>query len=214
MRTMWFLQTVRTLVHPQNVRKFSYFRRQYHDSDKKRPRTPDLVYFPQILRWIRTKIGFRMLRKSWDPEFSEGAFIYGSTQAICRITDIISQNDADDTLKKLVTPTLRRRLLLEMTVHLTDLQRQIIALKPTDIKLLIPLEVKLRNIHERKICLIALRALAVKWHRIQKVNRLAIIALQTEFIRDYTENYNSEWTVSAFDILECGLAGEAQSMQH
>lgn len=210
MRTMVLPQTLRCLIFPINVRKYSCFRRQYH---KKTLKTPDLVYFPQILRWIRTKIGFRILRSSWDPEFSEGAFIYGSTQAICRITEVISQNDADDTLKKLVTPTLRRRLLLEMTVHLSDLQRQIIYLKPDDIKLLIPLEVKLRNIHERKICLIALRALAVKWHAIQKANRLAIIALQSEFIRDYTDVYNSEWTVCAFDILECGLAGEPQSMQ-
>lgn len=207
---MKYIQASRTFVNVQNLRNFSSFQRCYHDSDKKRLKTPDLIYVPQVLRWIRTKIGFRMLRKSWDPEFSEGAFIYGSTQAICRITDIISSNDEDDTLKKLVTPSLRRRLMLEMAIHLTELQRKIIRLEPDDIKLLIPLEVRLRNVQERRICFIALRALAVKWHEIQKINRLAIIALQTEFIRDYTEPVNSEWTVNTFDILECGIAGEAQ----
>lgn len=176
-------------------------------------KTPDLVYVPQVMRWIRTKIGFRLLKRNWDPEFSEGAFIYGSTQAICRITQIISKNDKDDELKKLVTPNLRRRLLLEMSVHLSDIQRKIISLQPKDIKLLIPLEVKLRNIQDRKICLVALRALAVKWQKIQYANRLAIIALQTEFVRDYTDNKHSEWTLDIFDILECGIAGDPQKVK-
>lgn len=173
-------------------------------------KTPELIYIPQILRWIRTKIGFVILRKTWDPDFSEGAFIYGSTQAICKISQILSKNDPENELKKLVTPRLQRRLLLDISVHLSKLQKQLLRLEPADIKLLIPLEVKLKTIQDRKICLIMLRSLAVKWQKIQNANRLAIIALQTEFIRDYTDNRNSEWTVNVYDILECGLAGEAQ----
>lgn len=203
-----FTQAILRTNLKQNLTVFP--KRLLQNGKSKNLKTPELIYVPQIMRWIRTKIGFRLLKRTWDPDFSEGAFIYGSTQAICRISRIVADDDPEDELKKLVTPRLKRRLLLDIRIHLSDLQKQLLSLSPSDIKLLIPLEVRMRTVQERKICLIALRALAVKWQEIQKANRLAIVALQTEFVRDYTDANNSEWTVSVYDILECGLAGDAQ----
>lgn len=175
-------------------------------------RTPDLIYFPQVMRWVKTKIGFKVLKSTWDPEFSEGAFIYGSTRAICRITEAISTADKHDELKELVTPALRKKLHDEIQMKLSELQRKIIVLTPNDIKLLIPIEVRLSRMDKnQRLCSVALRSLSVKWQELNGGLRLAIIAIQTEFIRDYTEGLkDSQWTVRVFDILECGVVGEVR----
>lgn len=104
-------------------------------------KTPDLVYFPQVMRWVKTKIGFKVLQKAWDPEFSEGAFIYGSTRAICRITEAIGNEDKNNDLKHLVTPGLWKKLHRDIHANLSEIQKRIIVLQPEDIKLLIPIEV-------------------------------------------------------------------------
>lgn len=55
--------------------------RWHHQVSRRRlPKTPDLIYVPQIMKWLKNKLKFKLLKKSWDPDFTEGAFIYGSTR--------------------------------------------------------------------------------------------------------------------------------------
>nr|CAI5824485.1 unnamed protein product [Callosobruchus analis] len=185
-------------LHP-NFRKYN----------TKLPKTPDLIYIPHLLRWLKTKFQFKYLQKKWDPEFTEGAFIYGSTKAVCRITEIISENKPEE-LDDLLTTAARVKLKHDMRTRLTKVQRAIIRLKPEDIKILVPMTVSLSSDARQKDCKVSMRILALKW--IQQPNgvlRLVLVALQTEFLRNYNPGASQDWTISAFDILECAILSQA-----
>lgn len=162
---------------------------------------------PQILRWLKTKLKFKYLQKKWDPNFSEGAFIYGTTTAVCRITEIISRNKPEQ-LQNLLTEPAKEKLI-EDVKRLTPLQRKIIRTKPEDIKILVPLSVNLISDGVDKKCSVDLRILALKWFKITGSLRLVLVALQSEFFREYSKSSPSEWTISKFDILECVMLSEA-----
>lgn len=180
-------------------------RRCHHTARRKLPKTPDLIYVPQIMKWLKNKFKFKLLKSSWDPEFSEGAFIYGTTRAVCKITDIINKDKPQD-LENLLTFSAKIKLIDYMTTRLTKVQKEIITLKPEDIKILVPLHVALVQNGNKKNCRVAMRVLGLKWHEQSHTLKLVLVAIQTEFLRDYTHGHkNSEWTISAFDILECGM---------
>lgn len=171
------------------------------------PKTPELVYVPHLLRWLKTKLKFKYLQRKWDPDFSEGAFIYGTTTAICRITEIISKNRLEE-LDDLLTTSAKEKLV-DDAKRLTQLQRRIIRIKPEDIKILVPLSVNLIADGLEKKCAVDLRILALKWYEITGSLRLVLVALQSEFFREYSQRAPSEWTISKFDILECVMLSEA-----
>lgn len=178
-----------------------------YSSSSSVPKTPELIYVPHILRWLKTKLKFKYLQKKWDPDFSEGAFIYGTTTAICKITEIISKNKPDE-LNGLLTVTAKEKLV-EDAKRLTQLQKMIIRIKPEDIKILVPLSVNLIADGIERKCSVDLRILALKWYEITGSLRLVLVALQSEFFREYSQRAPSEWTISKFDILECVMLSEA-----
>ncbi|KAL1512763.1 hypothetical protein ABEB36_002295 [Hypothenemus hampei] len=193
--------------HKTSPRCLFQFQQRFQHSKIHRnlPKTPDLIYVPQIMKWLKNKIKFKVLKNSWDPEFSEGAFIYGITRAVCRITEIINQGKQEE-LENLMTFSAKIKLIDYMSTRLSKVQKEIILLKPDDIKILVPLHVALIKDGNKKNCRISLRVLGLKWHEHAHTLKLALVALQTEFLRDYTHGHkNSEWTLSAFDILECGM---------
>ncbi|KAJ8970375.1 hypothetical protein NQ314_001287 [Rhamnusium bicolor] len=175
------------------------------------PKTPELIYIPHVVRWLKTKFQLKFLQKAWDPDFTEGAFIYGTSKAVCRITEIIHDNKPEQ-LQGLLTTSAKIKLTDDMTTKLTKTQRKIIRIKPEDIKILVPMTVCLNTDGAQKNCRVGMRVLALKW--IQQSNgasRLVLVALQTEFLKDYTTGTNSDWTVSAFDILECAILTQTPS---
>lgn len=178
-----------------------------HSSTWKAPKTPELIYVPHILRWLKTKLKFKYLQNRWDPEFSEGGFIYGTTHAICKVTEIISKNTTND-LNYLLTRTAKEKLLDDIR-SLTPIQRKIIKLKPEDIKILVPLSVNITTNGVERRCSIDLRTVALRWFEMTGFLRLVLVALQSEFYRDYTKGSAPEWTINKFDILECTLLSEA-----
>lgn len=205
-----------THFHSLNSPKLKFHQQKGHFSQQKcnihewrPPRTPELIYVPHVMRWLKTKIKFKYLKKTWDPEFSEGAFIYGSTHAICRITEIINENKFHE-LKNLITPSIKVKMYDQIR-KLSPNQRKMIKLKPSDIKLLVPLSVTLRSNGVEKICCVNLRLLALKWFEIPRALRLVLVALETEFSRDYTKGATPEWTISGFDIIECTMLDEIKS---
>ncbi|KAJ8946696.1 hypothetical protein NQ318_006953 [Aromia moschata] len=165
------------------------------------PKTPELIYIPHLTRWLKTKFQLRKLQKTWDPEFSEGVFIYGTTKAVCRITEIIHQNKPGE-LEGLLTTSAKIKLTDDMTNKLTKTQKKIIKIKPEDIKILVPTTVHLTTDGDKKNCRVGMRILALKW--IQQSNgalRLVLIY--------YTDGQQSDWTISAFDVLECAILTQA-----
>ncbi|XP_066245917.1 uncharacterized protein [Euwallacea similis] len=186
-------------------------RRFHHVPHKKLPKTPDLIYVPQIMKWLKNKFKFKLLKNTWDPEFSEGAFIYGTTRAVCKITEIISRDQPQD-LENLLTFSAKLKLVNHMAIRLTEVQKGIITLQPDDIKILVPLDVALNKDGNKKNCKISMNVLGLKWHEDSNALKLVLVALQTEFLRDYSNGYkNSEWTISAFDVLECGILAQNTS---
>ncbi|XP_019755251.1 uncharacterized protein LOC109534121 isoform X2 [Dendroctonus ponderosae] len=133
-----------------------------HMTHRKLPKTPDLIYVPQIIKWLKNKFKFKVLKNAWDPEFSEGAFIYGTTRAVCKITDIISR-DKPQELENLLTFSAKMKLIDYMSTRLSKVQKEIIKLKPDDIKILVPLHVALSKNGNKKNCRVAMRVLGLKW---------------------------------------------------
>lgn len=182
--------------------------KRYNHSESAKPKLPELLYFPHIFRWLNAKYRLKYLQKMWDPEFSEGAFIYGTTHAICKITDIISRNKPDE-LKNFVDYRVEKKLSHEMRVILSDQQKQAMKLSPEDIKLLVPMKVIFDTNKNQKRCRILLKTLAMKWCKIGSSLKLVLIVLETEFKRDYTKTFSSEWIISLFNILQCSLISDS-----
>lgn len=167
------------------------------------PKTPDLIYIPHVYRWVKNKIKFKYLQTIWDPEFTEGAFIYGTSKAVCRVTEIIHENTLKD-LDELLTQPARAKLKELVRNKLTKRQRSIIKINPEDIKILVPMVVGITNNNNEKNVKIGMRILALKWIRSDTGDfKLVLVALQTEFFRDYTKGSAPEWTINAFDVLDC-----------
>lgn len=174
----------------------------------KLPKTPELIYIPHVYRWLKTKIQFKYLQKIWDPEFTEGAFIYGTSKAVCRITEIIHRNTPED-LDHLLTPSAKVKLKELMKNKLTKLQKNIIKINPEDIKILVPMTIGMKNDKNEKNVKIGMRVLALKWIQPEKGNlKLVLVALQTEFFRDYTKGALPDWTISTFDVLDCVILSQ------
>lgn len=173
----------------------------------KMPKTPDLIYIPHVYRWLKTKLQFKYLQKLWDPEFTEGAFIYGSSKAVCRITEIIHEDRAEE-LDQLVTPIARLKVKELMKTKLTKLQKSVIKIKPEDIKILVPMNIQMKNDKTEKNVKIGMRVLALKWIRSDTGNfRLVLVALQTDFFRDYMKSV-PDWTISGFEVLDCVILSQ------
>ncbi|KAF5291335.1 hypothetical protein FQA39_LY03486 [Lamprigera yunnana] len=170
--------------------------------------TPDLIYIPQIIRWLRNKFKFKLLKRKWDPEFSEGAFIYGSIKAVCKISDVIHDDKPED-LNGLLTEAGKKKLVRDMTTKLTHFQKTIIKISPKDIKILVPTTVNLKTDGDKKECEISLRSLALKLHEEYGNVKLVLVALQTDFVRDYSEGVKPQWIVSMYNILECTMLSES-----
>lgn len=173
----------------------------------KMPKTPDLIYIPHIYRWLKTKLQFKYLQKIWDPDFTEGAFIYGSSKAVCKITEIIHENRAEE-LDELVTPTARLKVKELMKNKLTKLQKSVIKINPEDIKILVPMNIEMKNDKIEKNVKIGMRVLALKWIRSETGNfKLVLVALQSDFFRDYTKSA-PDWTISGFEVLDCVILSQ------
>ncbi|XP_074037026.1 uncharacterized protein [Leptinotarsa decemlineata] len=202
-----FSITKRLLNNKPRNRVENYPRRAY----TRLPKTPDLIYIPHVIRWLKTKFQFKYLKRTWDPEFTEGAFIYGTSKAVCRITEIIHENDMAQ-LDGLLTDSAKMKLKQDLKTRITKAQRAIIKLKPEDIKILVPMNVCLKEEGLQRNCRVGMRVLALKWIQ-QKTGalRLVLVALQTEFMKEYREGGTSDWTISAFDIMECAILTQSPS---
>lgn len=168
------------------------------------PKLPELLYFPHVFRWLKAKYQLKYLQKVWDPEFSEGGFIYGSTHAICRVTEAISANKPQE-FKDLVSQDVAKKLTNDMKRVLTENQRKAIKLTPDDIKLLVPMRVHFDNDMYKKMCRILLKTLAMKWVDVGSSLKLALVVIEAEFLRDYSFGTNSEWCINTFNILQCSI---------
>uniref|UniRef100_A0A6P7FVA0 Uncharacterized protein LOC114331470 n=1 Tax=Diabrotica virgifera virgifera TaxID=50390 RepID=A0A6P7FVA0_DIAVI len=167
------------------------------------PKTPDLIYIPRIFRWLKTKVQFKYLQRTWDPEFTEGAFIYGASKAVCTVTAIIHE-DRQEELDDLLTIPARLKLKHDMKTKLTRLQKSVIKINPEDIKLFIPLNIKFQTQGLDKNCRIGMQLLALKWHKTESgPTKLILVTVKTEFLRNYRKETVPEWIINDFDILEC-----------
>ena len=71
-----------------------------HFATKKENNLPSLIYRPNIMRWFQVKYQFHLLTRNWDPNCTEGSFIFGATQAICRVTEVLAAKANNDILEK------------------------------------------------------------------------------------------------------------------
>ncbi|XP_071054154.1 uncharacterized protein [Onthophagus taurus] len=179
-------------------------------SGRGKPKLPDLLYVPHVFRWLSAKYRLKYLQKMWDPEFTEGGFIYGTTHAICKITDIISRNKPDE-LDSLVENHVKEKLKQYMRIGLSEHQKRAIRLQPDDIKLLVPMKVAFDTKQYQKRCNVLLKTLAMKWFTVGNSLKLVLIVIETEFSRDYTKGTDSEWNISTFNILQCTLVNNRLS---
>ncbi|XP_049817376.1 uncharacterized protein LOC126264277 [Aethina tumida] len=173
------------------------------------PKTPDLVFVPRLFNWIANKLKLKYLQKMWDKDFTEGAFIYGTSKAVCRITEIIHCNNPKE-LDGLVTDNAKLKMYTIIHTKLTPKQRDIIQLKTSDIKVLIPLSVKLISSNGEKKCNIKLRVLALKWYKqVNGIMSLVLVGVESEFLRDYNDEYPN-WLISDFHVLDCTMINEVR----
>lgn len=194
----------------QNIANYSVRQIRTSSNNSASRKTPDLIYVPHVLRWLKAKFRLKYLQKTWDPEFSEGAFIYGTTRAVCRITQIIHQDNPEE-LEGLLTESAKNKLTYDMANKITSLQKQIIQIRTEDIKILVPTNVSLKTEKARKTCEVSLRSLALKWLEDGGHLKLVLVTLQTDFIRDYTTGASPDWIINIYDVLECALLSESTS---
>lgn len=73
------------------------------DGDSERSREiPRLLFVQNPLTWFTVKMNFRLLRRSWDPDFVEAEFQRGTKHAVARITELVHRGDFEN-LEPLMT---------------------------------------------------------------------------------------------------------------
>lgn len=179
------------------------------------PKLPELFYIPKVTNWLKTKMKLRYLKQRFDPDFTEGAFIYGSQIALCRITEIINERQFDD-LDNLVTSNVKAYVKnLIDTKKLTSLQIDMIRLRPDDIKLMVPLKVKFERTGDNYpasqtsnqiLCKIMLKSLSMKWYKYNDNLKLILIVIESEFQRKF-DSFGKEhdWIIGQFEVKQCSM---------
>lgn len=212
------LRTVITKLSINSSRLMSH-RTNNNNNSNTPPKLPELFYVPKITNWLKTKYRLRLLKKRYDPYFSEGAFIYGTQIALCRITEIISDRQIDD-LDELVTSNVKQYIVdYLMKRKMTPLQIDMIRTRPEDIKLMVPLNVKFENYDEEEskknnretLCKILLKCLAMKWYKYNDNLKLVLVVIESEFQRKYAYGKEYDWIVGGFDLKQCSMLTGAPS---
>ncbi|XP_045493618.1 m-AAA protease-interacting protein 1, mitochondrial [Colias croceus] len=182
-------------IHCNN---FSMFKRR-NNPGKKKKRIPKLILLQNPFNWLMTKIDFTVLRRVWDPTFREKEFRFGTTQAISRVTHIISEGQLEE-LNGLLTKPARVSLLRELERNWGEKQRALLALKHEDIQISSPRKVYFIRIADKKFCDVDMAFLALKWAPINNIEALIFTEIFARFHREYTPNCIPEWTIAYFKV--------------
>ncbi|CAG4937639.1 unnamed protein product [Colias eurytheme] len=166
---------------------------------KKKKRIPKLILLQNPFNWLMTKIDFTVLRRVWDPTFREKEFRFGTTQAISRVTHIISEGQLEE-LNGLLTKPARVSLLRELERNWGEKQRALLALKHEDIQISSPRKVYFIRIADKKFCDVDMAFLALKWAPINNIEALIFTEIFARFHREYTPNCIPEWTIAYFKV--------------
>ncbi|XP_047514776.1 m-AAA protease-interacting protein 1, mitochondrial [Pieris napi] len=175
----------------------SLFRRK--GPSKKSKRIPKLILLQNPFTWLMTKIDFIVLRRVWDSTFREKDFKFGATQAISRITHLISEGQLGE-LNGLLTKPARLSLLRDLDRNWGEKQRALLALNHKDIQISSPRKVYFIRIADKKFCDVDMAFLALKWAPINNIDALIFTEIFARFHREYTPNSIPEWTIAFFKV--------------
>ncbi|XP_041976452.1 m-AAA protease-interacting protein 1, mitochondrial-like [Aricia agestis] len=166
---------------------------------KQEKKIPRLILLQNPWTWFMVKLDFTVLRNLWDPTFHEKEFKYGATQAIYRVTQVISEGQMTE-LNGLLTRAARFSLLRELDRNWPEKQRPLLALKGDDIQISTPRKVYFIRIADKKYCDVDMAFLALKWAPINSVEALIFAEIFARFHREYTPASIPEWTIAFFKI--------------
>ncbi|CAK1553651.1 unnamed protein product [Leptosia nina] len=183
---------------PLDVLNLSMFRRK-NKPNKKKKRIPRLILLQNPFTWLMTKIDFIVLRRVWDSSFRERDFKFGTTQAISRVTHIISEGQLGE-LNGLLTKPARLSLVRELDRNWGERQRSLLALNHGDIQISSPRKVYFIRIADKKFCDVDMAFLALKWAPINNIDALIFTEIFARFHREYTPNCIPEWTIAYFKV--------------
>ncbi|XP_044743595.1 uncharacterized protein LOC123305825 isoform X2 [Chrysoperla carnea] len=159
---------------------------------------PRLIYMPNVFRWMKHKFEFWILAH-WDPDFNEGAFRYGTRQAVSTITNVL-QTRKYEQLSDLMTRNARTMLIYEFETRWPSTYKDIVALKPEEIQLIIPRKLAFNRSLGRRICEVDLVFIGLKWSEYRSRRAMVFMETFARFKRDFDNRLVPEWTISLFKI--------------
>jgi len=167
-----------------------------HSEARKERLMPTVYYYQNPLHWLKIKWKLMKLKR-WDKEFNEEDFKRGTRQAISSVTNIVSAEHFDD-LNNLLTPFALMKLRRDVLVHWNDDMIRNVNVGLSDIKLAVPTRVHFPQIPlHPQVCDIDMWYMAMKW---RDYDILLIMDFVARFNRNFTNNHNSEWTISFFEL--------------
>lgn len=153
-------------------------------------------YIPNPFKWLHNRTEIATLQKDWDPSFTLETFKFGAIQAICTVTDLMSQREWGELCGLLTQSAIDK---LRSTKWTFD-QTHNLTLSPENVQTAVIKDVKLHTIVDQKYCDIDVILIGAR--EPYSVDKHSIILLEyfARFHRNYTEGRLPEWTITVFTL--------------
>ncbi|XP_063698050.1 uncharacterized protein LOC134828987 [Culicoides brevitarsis] len=125
-----------TFTSPSFVR-FAHSNNQETSKEKPLPR---LIYMANPFKHCWAKFNMKMLKMTWDPEFSEEEFNKGASKAVLQMTDLVRNGDVL-TMQKVTTKKGFEQVSQDTVLSSDDPRLNLLRFRHEDIKKIHPLNV-------------------------------------------------------------------------
>ncbi|XP_045116851.1 uncharacterized protein LOC123507747 isoform X1 [Portunus trituberculatus] len=153
-------------------------------------------YIPNPFKWLHNRMEIAALQKEWDSSFNLETFKLGAAQAICTVSDLMSQREWGE-LRGLLTQKAIDNL---RATKWTFDQTHNLTLCPENVQTIVIKDVKLQSIVDQKYCDIDVLLIGAREPYSVEKHSLVVLEYFARFHRNYSEGRLPEWTITVFKL--------------
>ncbi|XP_050715526.1 uncharacterized protein LOC126998145 [Eriocheir sinensis] len=155
-----------------------------------------VLYVPNPLRWLHNRMELATLKAKWDPSFDLQAFKFGAIQAICTVTDLMSQREWGELCGLLTQSAIDK---LRSTKWTYD-QTHNLVMCPDNVQSAVIKDVRMHTIVDEKYCDIEVLLIGAREPYNVDKHSLILIEYLARFNRNFGEGRLPDWTITMFRL--------------
>ncbi|KAG0714235.1 hypothetical protein GWK47_001651 [Chionoecetes opilio] len=153
-------------------------------------------YVPNPFKWLHNRMEIAALQRDWDASFTLETFKFGAIQAICTVTDLVSQREWGE-LRGLLSQNAIDKL---RDTKWTSDQTHNLTLSPGNVQTAMIRDVKLQTIVDQKYCDIDVHLIGVREPYNVDKHSLILLEYYARFHRNYCEGGLPDWSITVFTL--------------